>query len=78
MCIGVPSAQKPQAPPAAPTPLSVEERTAKTADTPGKAKSKRRPKKESFRRKKSGGTRLQFGGVSKSGKSLNLTPKKTN
>ena len=69
MCIaGLGNSQTPSPPPAAPQPLSVEERTAKTASTVGKAKPKSK-KKETFRRVKSGGK-----STSAAAKALNLTP----
>ena len=73
MCIGTPQAQTPAPPPPAPKPIPVEELTAKTADTVGRAGPKNKKKsKSSFRRSKSGGTR-----TSPAAKALNLTPRKT-
>jgi len=70
MCIaGLGQSQTPSPPPAAPTPLSVEERTAKTADTVGKPTKRKSNKKETFRRVKSGGR-----STSAAAKALNLTP----
>ena len=65
MCIGQPPPPAPP-PPIAPTPIPVEELTAKTASKVSRA-TPRRTKRNSFRRKKSGGRRSTF----------NLTPKKT-
>jgi hypothetical protein len=76
MCIGIPQAQTPQPPPPAPRPIPAEDLVAKTADTVGRAGPKKKAKKETFRRRASGGTTSKptFGGVNPSA-SLKLKPK---